>query len=106
MNYVVALKEKESKFIDYIAQQGANEENLAQTTVKRKSFFDKFVIDKDSSWKNAFDMVMLVASCYNVFTQAYYSAFGLPVGLVLNILDYLIEILFFLDFVFCFCQEY
>ena len=23
-----------------------------------------------------------------------------------NVLDYLIEVLFFLDFVFCFCQEY
>jgi hypothetical protein len=30
--------------------------------------FDKLVIEKDSSWKNAFDMVMLFASCYNVFT--------------------------------------
>lgn len=51
-------------------------------------------------------MVILIASVYNVFTQAYYSAFGLPVGILLNVLDYLIEVLFFLDFCFCFCQEY
>lgn len=106
VNLVLALKDKEQKFTDYIAQQGGNEENLTQTTVKKASFFDRFVIAKDSSWKNAFDMVMLVASCYNVFTQAYYSAFGLPVGIVMNFLDYVIELLFFLDFVFCFCQEY
>lgn len=64
------------------------------------------MIKEDSTWKAYFDLLMLIASVYNVFTQAYYSAFGLPEGFYFNVLDYLIEVLFFLDFCFCFCQEY
>lgn len=79
---------------------------MTSSTKQQNNMFDMLVIEKDSSWKNGFDMVMLLASCYNVYSQAYYSAFGLPEGLIVNVLDYLIEVLFFLDFVFCFCQEY
>lgn len=103
---IEVLKEKEDLFQTYICQQEGGSEDITVSTKKSSNMFDKLVIEKDSSWKNAFDMVMLFASCYNVFTQAYYSAFGLPEGMLANVLDYLIEVLFFLDFVFCFCQEY
>lgn len=45
---------------------------------------------------------MLLSSCYNTFTQAYYAAFGEPTNFYQNFLDYFIEVLFFLDFVFSF----
>ena len=72
------------------------------------------VISIDSNWKSYFDLIMLFASVYNSFTQAYYSAFGEPYELfttprilfMVNFLDYSIEVFFNLDFIFCFCQEY
>ena len=48
---------------------------------------DRFVIPQESSWKNAFDIVMMLASCYNIFTNAFCTAFGEPtntIGLVLD----------------------
>ena len=64
------------------------------------------MIKKDSTWKAIFDNVMLIASCYNTFTQAYFAAFGNPTSKGQIFLDYFVEVLFFLDFIFCFCQEY
>lgn len=50
---------------------------------------------------------MLVASCENTLVQAYYAAFGVPYGeLVPTTIDLVIEGLFLLDFIFCFCQQY
>lgn len=59
---------------------------------------------------------MLFASVYNTFSQAYYAAFGeLEVVYadksdraknVIFGLDWFVEVMFYLDFVFCFCQEY
>ena len=64
---IEVLKESEDLFQTYICQQeGA--EDITQSTRKSSNMFDKLVIEKDSSWKNAFDMLMLFASCYNVFT--------------------------------------
>jgi hypothetical protein len=64
------------------------------------------VIKIDSTWKAKFDVVMLIASCYNTFSQAFYAAFGNPENFYLIWLDVFIEVLFSLDFIFCFCQEY
>ena len=49
---------------------------------------------------------MLVASCYNTFVNAYYSAFGNPENKYQIILDYSIEVLFAMDLIFNFFQEY
>jgi len=65
---IEVLKEKEDLFQTYICQQEGGSEDITVSTKKSSNMFDKLVIEKDSSWKNAFDMVMLFASCYNVFT--------------------------------------
>lgn len=70
------------------------------------NFFDILVIKKDSSWKGAFDILMLFVSCYNIFVNAYYSAFGIPNTESFVIIDNFVEGLFICDLVFCFCQEY
>ena len=49
---------------------------------------------------------MILVSSYNVFSQALYAAFGDPVNEIYLFLDLFIELLFSLDFAFCFCQEY
>lgn len=74
------------------------------------------VIGKDSDWKTVFDMVMLVASVYSTFTQAYYAAFGPPDKVYANrspgriafieFVDQTVEFSFYLDFICCFLQEY
>ena len=50
-----------------------------------------------------FDNVMLVASCYNTFTQAFYAAFGNPTSPYSIVVGLFVEFMFLLDFVFCFC---
>ena len=42
------------------------------------AFLDKLVISRDSKWKGKFDLMMMLASIFNVFSNAYYSAFGEP----------------------------
>ena len=71
-----------------------------------EGFFHKFVIPINANWKNMFDILILFASVQNSFFQAYYSAFGLPTNELDIILDQSIEYLFWLDFIFCFFQEY
>lgn len=70
---------------------------------KKGNFFDNFVIKLDNPWKNLFDVVMVFASGYSTFTQAYYAAFGLPTDPIYLTVDYSIEFFFILDFIFCFC---
>jgi hypothetical protein len=38
---------------------------------KQPQCLDKFVIKKNANWKNGFDILMLILSCYNVFANAY-----------------------------------
>ena len=49
---------------------------------------------------------MLPVSCYNVFGNAYYSAFGSSNNIYLIIINWIVETLFLIDIVFCFTQEY
>jgi len=100
-------QKRDELFQSFFAGQDNHDNfDLAEQERKQESFFDKFVISLDSTWKTSFDIIMLIASCYNTFSQAYYAAFGNPTNTYQVILDYFIEILFFLDFIFCFCQEY
>jgi len=59
--------------------------------------------------KGAFDIVMLIVSVYNIYGNAYYSAFevdGLKEELWFILFDNIIELLFFIDMCCCFCQQY
>jgi len=49
---------------------------------------------------------MMIASCYNIFGNAYYAAFGVPTSIYEVVIDQFVEVLFFADMIFCFCQEY
>jgi len=52
-------------------------EDLGEADTKKSTnIFNCLVIKKDSGWKSGFDMLMLIVSCYNIFGNAYYSAFG------------------------------
>jgi len=60
----------------------------------------------DSFWKESFDILMMISCCYNIFINAYYSVFGPPTSTAEIAIDYAIEVLFFFDMMFNFCQEY
>ena len=51
-------------------------------------------------------MILVISSIYNVFSNAYYAAFRPPVHLYEFWLDMFMELLFFLDIIFCFFQEF
>ena len=70
---------------------------------KDMNIFNCLVISQDSTWKGAFDIVMLIVSCYNIFGNAFYSAFGKSESWHFMILDQCVETLFLLDLLFCFC---
>ena len=70
---------------------------------KDMNIFNCLVISQDSTWKGAFDIIMLFVSCYNIFGNAYYSAFGKSDSWTFFWLDQCVEALFLLDLLFCFC---
>jgi hypothetical protein len=47
-----------------------------------------------------------LASCYNVFTNAYYAAYKIPDSEKEIMRDQFVEVLFFIDMIFCFFQEF
>lgn len=69
-------------------------------------YLNYLVIRKDNTCKKIFDFIMLFVTCQNIFSNAYYSAFGIPTTLQFIIIDNVIEGFFWLDIVFNFCEEY
>mmetsp|Transcript_38864 Transcript_38864/g.59066 ORF Transcript_38864/g.59066 Transcript_38864/m.59066 type:complete len:105 (-) Transcript_38864:301-615(-) len=79
-------------------------DNIAEADQRKdKNIFNCLVIKKDNTYKSFFDMIMLIISCYNIFGNAYYSAFGVEKTLYFSILDNTVESLFLMDMIFCFC---
>jgi hypothetical protein len=66
------------------------------------AFLDKFVIKKDCTWKGIFDIMLMSVSIYNIFGNAYYSAFGEPEDTWFWVIDLLVETMFLFDMLFCF----
>lgn len=64
------------------------------------------VVKHDNALKEYFDMIMLPVSCYNVFGNAYYSAFGSSNDFYIIVIDWVVESLFLIDILFCFTQEF
>jgi hypothetical protein len=64
------------------------------------------VIKHDNALKEYFDMCMLPVSCYNVFGNAYYSAFGSSSNTYIIVIDWIVETLFLIDIFYNFTQEY
>ena len=49
---------------------------------------------------------MLFVSCYNIYGNAYFAAFGISDSLSVAILNNIVETMFLMDIIFTFCQEY
>lgn len=92
--------------IDATARKPEGPEEPPEQHVSSRLSLDMLVIKIDSPWKGWFDFVMLIVSCQNIFSNSYYSAFGLPTSMTFNYIDIFIELLFVCDLIFCFCQEY
>jgi hypothetical protein len=67
---------------------------------------NKFVIKIDSTWKRIFDILLLLLAVWNIFSNAYFTAFGIPNDKVITMIDNFVEVFFYCDMVFNFCQEY
>ena len=64
------------------------------------AFLNRLLIKRDSALKGVFDIVMLIVSVYNIYGNAYYSAFevdSLKEELWFILFDNIIELLFFID---------
>ena len=68
------------------------------------AILNKLLIKRDSSLKGAFDILMLIVSVYNIYGNAYYSAFEITFKnqLWFILFDNIIELLFFIDMCCCF----
>lgn len=91
-------REKDNELIESITME-SNFSNKKDDL----AFLNKLVISKDSYWKGMFDLLMMFASIFNIFGNAYYSAFGVPESTQNIILDNIVETLFLFDMIFCFC---
>lgn len=92
---------------ELLYQGNSNEPENANLKSNDDNFLDRLIIKIDCPWKGMFDNMMLVVSTYNTFSQAYYAAFGSTDQVTAYlVLEFIIEVLFTLDFIFCFCQEY
>ena len=91
---------------DNIAKWQKQTEIQDKGTRTCKACLNSLVIKRDSTLKGIFDMTMLFVSCYNIFSNAYYSAFGIPTSMKFVISDNIIEGLFWLDMLLMFCTEY
>jgi len=50
--------------------------------------------------------MMMFVSCYNIYGNAYFAAFGISDDLKIVIINQAVETMFLMDIVFTFCQEY
>ena len=48
----------------------------------------------------------MFVSCYNIYGNAYFAAFGISDDLKIVIINQAVETMFLMDIVFTFCQEY
>ena len=71
-----------------------------------ETYLDSLVIKRDNIYLAIFDILMLFVSCYNIFSNAYYSAFGIPTSYNFFISDNIIEGLFWMDMIFNCCTEF
>jgi hypothetical protein len=67
---------------------------------------DLLVIPIGTRWKRFFDLVLTVMCVFNVFSNGYYAAFGLPPVVADRVIDIFVEFLFLLDMIFNFFTEY
>jgi hypothetical protein len=106
--------DKFKKTFDTLEDKKDSTENVQKSG--EVDYLSMLIISKDSDWKTVFDIIMLFASVYSTFSQAYYAAFGPPDVVyfemaqqsitVIKFIDETVELLFYLDFIFCFLQEY
>ena len=69
------------------------------------AFLNKLMISQNSTWKGAFDILMLIVTVINIYTNAYLAAFEMEFknDLWFILTDNIIELLFFIDMGFSFC---
>lgn len=46
-------------------------------SLENSNIFDCLIIKQNSTWKSFFDLIMLLASCYNTLSNAYQASFGI-----------------------------
>ena len=100
---------QQRKIINEIAIETMDDDydfNTGMESQNKHNCFNKLVISRNSTWKVVFDIVMLFVSCYNIFGNAYFSAFEITEDLQFLILDQVVESMFLMDMIFNFCQEY
>ena len=74
--------------------------------VEKRPFVDKLVISSKSPWKSYFDISILLLVGYSCQSTLLYVAFGQPTNPFHLGIDFAVEILFYIDFIFNFFQEF
>ena len=72
----------------------------------KKTFIEYIIISESSKWKATFDIYITFLVAYSCFTTVYYVAFDDKPSSYLEIVNYVVEGSFFLDFAFNFLTEY
>lgn len=80
--------------------------NVVSEYKRKKSnenMFQRIIIRKDNSYKALFDIIMMFVSCYNIYGNAYFAAFGISDDFTIVIVNQCVETMFLMDIAFTFC---
>ena len=73
---------------------------------KSASCKDRIIISQTSKWKAIFDVVILILVGYSCVTSMLYVAFDNPKDKTLEVIDFVVEVMFWLDLILNFIQSY
>jgi hypothetical protein len=86
--------------------QKGEKDQQKETEKMNLSFKEIIVIEPESRWKTIFDVIVLLLVGYSCVTNIYYVAFSQPTSNLANIIYWVVEIFFYLDFILNFFQGY
>ena len=72
----------------------------------KKGFSDKIIISPSNNLVRYFHYLIILSAFWSTVSSAYYACFGIPDFRVLNITDIVMEVLFSIELIMTFFQEY
>jgi hypothetical protein len=107
LSRMLTLQKNDSFETNKLNKMQLEKEKQPNASNDRKFLLDIFVIPLGSRWKRYFDLVLTIVCVFNVYSNAFYAANGLPHNTMIdNLIDISIEMLFLLDIFFNFFLSY
>lgn len=87
-------------------ESDSEEKERRMKVVEGENFMDKLVINLDNPIKSKWDVLVLLFVAYSCITSMYNTAFTPPDNKIINIFDWVVEGVFYIDIILSFFQAY